>query len=353
MKVLFVYKYLTLGGCETVIRARLEGLEREGIEAHAWFFEDLGGIDIFAGLESRVRVGGLRDCESAILDEGFDLVSTIDTEEVFPLFEANPRLPALVVEAHSPHPENLEYLRRTEDVPVAAFFAPSEYQAALVAERVAGPAAITVVPNPLRASFCEAIAPTSGARPPRIAWIGRLDALKNWPEFVDVAASLRGSGIDAVFRLVGRAPDRLTPEALLARLEAAAVADRLRWYRGLDHARIPAFLDFVRDSGGVVVVTSRGESFGMVAAEAMARGCACVIADQPPLSELAGAGRFARTYPPGDAGRAAAEVASLLADADGRTSLGSRARDAILARHSPAAAIPALARALESAASRK
>jgi hypothetical protein len=38
VKVLFVYKYLTLGGVEAVLRARLDGLSAAGIEAHAWFF---------------------------------------------------------------------------------------------------------------------------------------------------------------------------------------------------------------------------------------------------------------------------------------------------------------------------
>ena len=48
MKVLFVYKYLTLGGVETVLRARLDGLAECGIDAHAWFFDDLGGRALFA-----------------------------------------------------------------------------------------------------------------------------------------------------------------------------------------------------------------------------------------------------------------------------------------------------------------
>ena len=51
MKVLFVYRYLTLGGVETVLRARLDGLARRGIEAHAWFFHDLGGRSVFTGRE--------------------------------------------------------------------------------------------------------------------------------------------------------------------------------------------------------------------------------------------------------------------------------------------------------------
>jgi glycosyltransferase involved in cell wall biosynthesis len=206
-----------------------------------------------------------------------------------------------------------------------------------------------VVPNPIRPIFCADIA--VGAPPgrvPLVAWIGRLDAMKNWPEFVAIAGRLRSLGVAAEFRLVGRPVRAETGGELLGRLEAEGVAECLRWYRGLDHARVPMFLDCVRDSGGVVVVTSRGESFGMVAAEAMARGCACVLADQPPLSELAFAGRTALTYPPGDIAAAARQVQALLSDERERALLGGRAREEILARHAPAAAVPALAQTLRS-----
>lgn len=350
MKVLFVYKYLTLGGCETVIRARIEGLDAEGIEAHAWFFQDLGGSAIFAGMAPRVRIGDLTDCERAIATEEFDVVATIDTEEILPCFCLGGDLPALVVESHSPY-GNLEYLQDMQGMPVAAYFVPSEHQAAVVRASLSADAPVIVVPNPIRPIFCGD--PGVGGPPgpaPLVAWIGRLDAMKNWPEFVAIAGRLRSLGVGVEFRLVGRPVRPETGEELLGCLESEGVAERLRWYRGLDHARIPKFLDRVRDSGGVVVVTSRGESFGMVAAEAMARACACVLADQPPLSELAFGGRAARVYPPGDLDAGAHEVRALLADAGERALLGRRAREAILSRHSPGAAIPALARTLRSVA---
>ena len=347
MKVLFVYKYLTLGGCETVIRARIEGLDAEGIEGHAWFFQDLGGGALFAGVSPRVRVGDLNDCERAIATEGFDVVATIDTEEIFPFFCLGGDLPALVVEAHSPHAENLEYLRDLPGVPVAACLVPSAHQGAIVRELLSVDAPVIVVPNPVRPIFCGDLGPGGPAGSiPLVAWVGRLDAMKNWPEFIAIAGHVRSLGVDAEFRLVGRPVRPETVDELLGSLEAEGVADRVRWYRGLEHARLPAFFDRVRDSGGVVVVTSRGESFGMVAAEAMARGCACLLADQPPLSELAFGGRAAPTYPPGDVDAAAREVRGLLAEDAHRARLGLRAREEILARHSPSAAIPALARTL-------
>lgn len=356
MRVLFVYKYLTLGGCETVLRARLEGLDREGIESHAWFFHDLGGRPIFRGVEERVRVGDVAACRTAIEDGGYDLVATLDTEEIFPLFRRERvDLPVLVVEAHTPHLENLDYLRDTHDLPVAAYFVPSAHQGEVVAERVGengGTAPIVIVPNPLRPIFTGPL-PPAAEKPPRpvVAWIGRLDALKNWSEFVRVAGRAAESA-DVDFRLVGRAVDRDTVEQLLPSFGDAGIAARIRWYRGLEHDRVPSLLDLVRDSGGVAIATSRGESFGMIVAEAMARACACVVADRPPLSELADGGRCGALYSPGDVAAGAGAVLGLLRDAPARDRLGAAARTAILARHAPEAAIPALARALRAAATR-
>src|SRR5205085_1996553 len=98
VKVLFVYSYLTLGGVEAVLRARLDGLERHGIEAHAWFFHDFGGRSIFAGVEDRVHVGDLAACMAFVRESRFDFLSSIDTEAVFAGYEEpSPGLPPLIV----------------------------------------------------------------------------------------------------------------------------------------------------------------------------------------------------------------------------------------------------------------
>ena len=47
---------------------------------------------------------------------------------------------------------------------------------------------------------------------------------------------------------------------------------RRRKHGALPYGRIPLFLDAVRDSGGVLVSTSRAESFGLTVAEAEIKG---------------------------------------------------------------------------------
>lgn len=358
MKVLFVYKYLTLGGVETVLRARLDGLERHGVEAHAWFFHELGGRSVFAGREDRICVGSVDDCLKAARN-GFDLLVSIDTEEVFAGMRGKSGPPRLVVECHSPYLENIEYLRTLAQYQPAAVFVPSEYQRQIARERVGEKVPVRVVPNPLRQAFVDAPGPFRAPLPrPVVAWIGRMDDLKNWKGFVELAGALSrragagstGSDSGPELWIAGKPVEADGGEDLRKRATEAGVLGRLKWFRGLPHDRVPAFLDAVRDSGGVMVSTSRGESFGMTVAEAMARGCAVVVPSCPPFTEFVTEGETGVLVPAGAVDAAAERIAALLADGARRAELGRRARLAVLERFAPEPALAALARELRAAA---
>ena len=345
MKVLFVYSYLTLGGVETVLRARLDGLAQWGIEAHAWFFHDLGGRSVFAGREDRIHVGDCAACLRFAARAGFGLLSSIDTPEA--LFARRERPMRLVVECHSPYLENVEYLRRLAPLDPAAVLVPSEHQRRVALERTGPGVDVRVVPNPLRGEFTGEPLPFAVPPPrPVVAWIGRLDELKNWRGFVELGGALLRRGADAELWIAGKPVEPGLAADLLERARAAGVLGRLKWFRGLPHHRIPALLDAVRDSGGVVVSTSRGESFGMTVAEAMARCCAVAVPDQPPFTEFVTDGESGLTFPPGSAEGAAELVHSLLADAALRNRCGHQARESVLARFAPEPALAALAREL-------
>lgn len=346
MKVLFVYRYLTLGGVETVLRARLDGLARLGHEAHAWFFHDLGGRSVFAGREAFIHLGNVAACSNFLNRGRFDLVASIDTDEVFPLFRGRATRPRLVVECHSPYLENIEYLRRLAPFRPAAVFVPSEHQRRIALERVGEETPVVVVPNPLRGEFIEEPRPFGPPLPkPVVAWVGRLDDLKNWKGFLELARLLDRRGADFEAWMAGRSTAAGSTAELLKAARQMGILPRLRWFRALPHERVPAFFDAVRDSGGVVVSTSKGESFGMTIAEAMARGCAVAAPNQPPFTEFVEEGRTGTLYPPGPEG-AAETVAALLAAPARRAELGRSAREAIVARYAPEVALNALAREL-------
>jgi glycosyltransferase involved in cell wall biosynthesis len=346
MRALFVYKYLTMGGVEAVLRARLEGLPESGVDAQAWFLADGPGREAFEGVAPRVHVGGLAALERFLEAEKIDLVSSIDTEEIFPLMGRLGEGPALVVEVHSPYPENLAYLRHVGRVPVRAFFVPSAYQEAVARQRLGAGARVWVVPNPLGAGFAAPLRDFEPAPPePVVAWVGRLDELKNWKEFIDLAGALP-QGTGASFWMAGSSPGGEAAPDLYRRAKRRGVLNRLRWFRDLPYPRVPRLLDAVRSSGGVVLSTSRGESFGLTIAEAMARACAVVVPAASPFREFVEHGRHGLSYPPGEVEQGAACVERLIREGALRERMGASGRADILARHSPGRALPELARAL-------
>jgi glycosyltransferase involved in cell wall biosynthesis len=348
MKVLFVYKYLTLGGVEAVLRARLDGLMSSGIEAHAWFFHDYGGRSIFRGLEDRLHVGPVEECLRWARRERFDLLSSIDSEEVLPGFAEPSAGPRLIMECHSTYLANIEYLRGLAAYRPAAVFSPSAGHARLVRERVGEGTPVRVVPNPLREEFVTEPPPFPAAPPhPVVAWIGRLDDHKNWRGFVEILGLLGRRGVEHEAWIIGKAVEADGPEQLLKAAREAQALRRLRWLGALPYGRIPVILDAVRESGGAVISTSKGESFGLTIAEAMARRCAVAAPDQAPFPDLVEPGRTGALFTPGSTESAADRLQELIADASLRAALGGRAREAVLARFAPEVALGVLAGELQ------
>jgi glycosyltransferase involved in cell wall biosynthesis len=344
MKVLFVYKYLTPGGVEAVLRARLLGLPALGVEAHAWFFHEHGGGSAFVDLAGRAHVGTPAACLAFALAERFDLVSTIDSDEVMAGL-GRPDAPPWLLECHSAYVENLDYLQRLPSRAPRAVLVPSAAQRELLRGRLPEALEVRVVPNPLTAGFVAPLRPST-VQPPRpvLAWLGRLDELKNWRGFLQIGRRLLDRGVGAELWLAGNPVSEDGAEALQREARRIGVLPALRWLRGLPPDRVPALLDLVRASGGLVISTSARESFGLSVVEAMARACAVLVPDQPPFSEyvLAAESR----YRPGAMDSACEAAAHLLASPSLRQRLALEGREIALARFAPDVAIGSLAREL-------
>ena len=352
MKVLFIYKFCTLGGVETVLRARVEHLAAHGVEAHCFFFADYGGRALFADRPDRMHLGTPQEAVAFAVAGRFDVVSTIDTEEVLPLFAGRPAAPPLVLEAHSAYLENLSYLDDLPSNVVRRVLVPSRSHSELVKQRLRGSWPVDVVPNPVADVFLTPWeAERTGRRLPQVAWLGRLDDHKNWRGFVAAAAALHASGVDAEYVLAGHPVEPRSADDLRSTAGAAGILDRLRWLCALPHRRVPDLLDGVRDSGGAVVLTSRGESFGMTVVEAMARGCAVVVPHCAPYDETTTFGVSSADYRPEDMSSAASVLQRLLGDADERKRLGEAGRAEVLERYGSGPAMGALVEALRRAVS--
>ncbi|MBM3122324.1 MAG: glycosyltransferase family 4 protein [Chloroflexi bacterium] len=352
MNVTFVYRYLTLGGVEVVLRSRMHALPAIGIQPSVWFLADGQGRSLFADCAQRVRIGDLRSLEEHLRDTGVDVLSVIDTPDALESLAGAPHRPKVVLEVHTPYAENRTYLRSPAIRMADTIFVPSEHQRQIVLRETSRPPEVVVVPNPIGGAFeapLEIPGPVVGA--PIVAWVGRLDWLKNWGSFLRVAGRVSRLVPEAEFWVVGSGT--VGEEAEFERYcRRSSAMRRLRWLRGQPHATMPRLFDEIRASGGVVVSTSRGESFGMAVAEAMARGCAVVAPRCGPFTEFIADGVEGSLYQPGREAEASEAVVSLLSDLRRRQRLGAKAREMILRSHATDVALEALALALKAVETR-
>lgn len=305
MRILFGYRYGIVGGVCTQLSARLGAWTDPRC---TFAFGELQGGEALLCERGTVVRSTPDDFRARARDA--DAVVVIDTPEYLDAVEGAER--PVLLEVHTTTERGLAYLERRgwcgHRIAV-----PSLASAELLRERFGLPDA-EVVGNVVDAERFRPL-PARGELPDRpiLAWVGKLDDHKNWQAFLELSALLVHGGLDLEIFVVGgyTAPAPIR-RALVETATALDVAGHLRWLPRIDHGAMPRFLAAVRATGGLVVSTTRNESFGMSIAEALACGVPVVAPRVGALPELApDDAPYLSLYPPGDPSAAAEAVRAL------------------------------------------
>lgn len=287
-RMVFVYKSLAQGGTESMIFTRMKELKKRGVEVRSIFFQDYGGMvdefrdEIFVSHEEEKILNFLK---------GFDpqWVLHFDSPELVKMIPHWLPGARQVYEVHTTYPKNYLPLRdRAMLHKVQGIIVPSEYQAAVVRRIIRKmPVPIEVVPNGINEQFFEPQNEKVSTKGPVVVWIGRFEAHKNWYLFLEIVRQLRAKAPEAHFWMIGGSHATEQQQQILwNKIVQYDLVRHFRWFPIVPSHRMPIFLRSVADSGGCILSTSRGESFGLAVLEGMASGCPAVVPDVGGLREL-------------------------------------------------------------------
>jgi len=156
--------------------------------------------------------------------------------------------------------------------------------------------------------------PKGASSPPIVAWIGRIEANKNWREFLLAGREIlnrTGNLRLMMFGDLSLAPEPERAEFYQA-LDGLGLGPHTELYSNVRNRMMPDFLSKVADSGGALLATSRVESVHYGVLEAMACRCPVVTSDSDGVRQSVIDGRTGLYYQLGSPGEAARAVLRLM-----------------------------------------
>ncbi len=284
MRILYIYRYLLLGGVTTQLANRL-GYLRSVSDPHFIFLTNHGGRTAFGDYDKLHVMDEPSSIYEYIKKHQFDLIVAIDTKEITDyLIEVNCDIP-IVQEVHGIS-YKLNYLVEEDSNKFEGYIVPSAYSKERIVEDYHAPEERTfVVPNCLDTDLFSPAETESITNKKIICWVGKLNDHKNWQGFLDLAEKIAKTRNDCVFWLVGgeTASVKATKHFFS---ESNKRTLRIHWIDRMEYNEMPELYSMVSQSGGCTVSTSKGESFGMSLIEAMACGCPAIAPEVGAIPEI-------------------------------------------------------------------
>ncbi|MFU1793572.1 glycosyltransferase family 4 protein [Paenibacillus azoreducens] len=323
MKVLFTF-YNPSGGMETLNRVRSKALQKRGIECHLLYTVGGHGLKNIEGIATYI-MNSETDIHGLIEREQYDAI--IVCTDINMLVKIG----------------NLGY-RGTLIYELQGLGTPSETEIILedYRTRIIEHADALLYPhNPLLKKMlgsyfssipqfcfddpldCDHFGYREGTRLPYpvIGWIGRIQANKNWIEFLRIGTRL--IQINPQIHLWFFDDDTLAhPDELNSFRHIVSssplLSQRLIRYSNVPHHQMAEYLSMIGDSGGMLVSTSIQEGFGYAVAESMLCRCPVLSTDSGGVRRLIYPNLTGKYYSRGNIEDAVKEAVILMIDSHTR-----------------------------------
>ena len=290
MKVLFLYRYGILGGVCTQLFHRLRHLPKSSnVEIHCGFRSDHG---VKSMLESyaTLHFGLNKETTTAFLqDNNFDIIIVIDTEEYIEAVAEADIDSKVLVEVHTSIERNLDYLSRINPDVINGFVTVSNYMVGRIKHHISDELQdkpISIFTNVLDSSLFSNFS-VDGNGPPVIGWVGKIDDHKDWRAFMQISRIVSQEHSDAEFWIIG---GQTCPEnevqGVFDFAEEMGIISRFRWIDRIENVKMSSLYSLIAKRGGLSLVTSHCESFGMSVLESLLSGCPVVSTNVGALPEI-------------------------------------------------------------------
>ena len=233
----------------------------------------------------------------------FDKIVIIDSEEYLEAVNEVDIQSTIIVEVHTSIEKNLEYLSRINKHEVDHFVTVSKYMVERVQHHVnfsIKSSEIIRFQNVLDSEiFIPSEIQTKG--PPVIVWVGKIDDHKDWRSFLNISSLVHKENDSVEFWIVG---GQTCPETRAAEVfdyaEEKGIISRFRWFDRVENVNMPLLYSLVSGRGGLNLVTSHCESFGMSVLESLLTGCPVISTDVGALPEITEQSNYYKLYRLGD-----------------------------------------------------
>ncbi len=326
-----VYDYCNLGGVTSVFKHRISLLRKHGFDGrfHFIFRRDLGGkagLMAFDGVDVEIcDVPDFHSRAAAIVNASSDPVILLDQPEVLRHVGTAGR--RVLYEVHTSLEQTFRRMRPVDFSGVERIVCVSQWLRRKLHE------VLPTVPVERIAVINNFVDPaifwpgaagpgTQFAEPP-ILWVGKISADKNWEDGLDVLRRLQGETSFTPVIVTGGAAEPAAAMAFLNRVAALGLLERLSWLHNVPHADMAGLFNAAAAAGGVMLSTSKFESFGLAALEAMSCGLPVVAAAVGGLTEIF-QGLEDCLFELGDNQAAAATIRAVLGDPAIHAALGAR-----------------------------
>lgn len=299
-KICFVYPWATFGGVERILLNRLLAFKKYAPEflADVIFFQDAGGLSSLRSaaekhkIETNIKI-------STTLNQEYDLVFCIDAPQAIEMCRQE-NIP-YAVECHTPYKENRRYLHSlTEEC--KCIVTPSKVFSQLIRTEI-GNAKIPVVEasnfvpwDIVKLESNQFKFPDWRMRP--ILFFGRMDNLKDPLAALDSYALLeKRKPNEYILILCGPQNSEIN---ISLEIERRKLLHKTVLLPPIPFTSSDNLFSWVRNAEGIFISPSKGESFGLSAAEAIASAVPVVLSDIDAHCNLVHGFESEFTYPLGD-----------------------------------------------------